>query len=47
LADAFGREEMAAWYRDDDRLTGVREHMIGEHDSLERILDLIQANVRP
>lgn len=44
-ADAFGREDMAAWYRDDDRLTGVPEYMIDEHDSLEQILDRIQAKV--
>jgi predicted kinase len=45
LADAFGREAMAAWYRDDDRLSGVPEDVIAEHDSLERILDRIQAKV--
>jgi predicted kinase len=43
LADAFGPEDMAAWYREDDRLTGMQEYVIDEHDSLEQILHRIQA----
>jgi predicted kinase len=47
LAEAFGPEAMAAWYRADDRLPGVPEQVIDEHTGLDQILDLIQTKAAP
>lgn len=44
IADAFGRKEMAEWYRADDRLHDVPERVIDESHGLEETLDYIEAD---
>lgn len=43
-ADAFGRTEMAAWYREDDRLRDLPEHVISESHTLAETVKRIEAD---
>jgi hypothetical protein len=46
LADAFGPDELAGWYRVDDRLAEVPEHVIDERHGLDEVVCRIRADAR-